>query len=298
MPKPLRTLGIGAVTVGLCVALIAVAGYVLVRFTDVRVPFISDTCRAYGNDHVVRLKPTQLTYAATIAAVGTTHGMGDQGIAVALATALQESKLHNLSHGDRDSVGLFQQRPSQGWGTAEQLQDPHYASTEFFIGLRRVKGWAAMSIGDAAQAVQRSAHPTAYGKWAADATALTRAFTGQEIRAVTCKLRESAKLSGGKAADGIRREYARDYDNPNLRTSVNGEGPELTLKVPVNRTSGEDRASGSVTGWRAAHWFVAKSRDYGVTRVSYAGARWSASSGKWEKRNSAEAAELIIQLKG
>ncbi len=120
----------------------------------------------------VRLDAEQRGNAATIVSVGRSLGVPDQGIVVALAAALQESSLRNLSYGDRDSVGLFQQRPSQGWGTKAALQDPATATTLFFRGnpgktrgLLGVGGWSSMSVTKAAQAVQVSAYPDEYAKW-------------------------------------------------------------------------------------------------------------------------------------
>jgi len=103
----------------------------------------------------------QLVNAAVIVAVGKQMHIDEQGQVVALAAAMQESGLTNLDHGDRDSLGLFQQRPSQGWGTPPQIMNPTYAATQFYQHLLAVPGWQQMSINDAAQAVQRSAPPTA-----------------------------------------------------------------------------------------------------------------------------------------
>jgi LysM repeat protein len=114
--------------------------------------------------------------ARTIIRVGRELGVGDRAIVVALAAAAQESSLRNIDWGDRDSVGLYQQRPSTGWGTVAQLTDPVHATKLFFggrtnpnvgktRGLLDVKGWSGMSLTAAAQAVQLSAHPTAYAKW-------------------------------------------------------------------------------------------------------------------------------------
>ena len=116
----------------------------------------------------VTLVPARMANAATIAAVGLIRGVPRRALVVALATALQESKLDNLTGGDRDSVGLFQQRPSQGWGTVEQIADPRYAANAFYTALLKVHGWQNMRVTDAAQAVQRSAYPEAYQQWAAD----------------------------------------------------------------------------------------------------------------------------------
>jgi len=107
---------------------------------------------------------------------GQNLGVPDRGIVVALAAAMQESGLRNLNYGDRDSVGMFQQRPSTGWGTAAQLRDPAYATRLFFggpsnpnagrtRGLLDIRGWQSMTVAQAAQAVQISAYPDAYAKW-------------------------------------------------------------------------------------------------------------------------------------
>ncbi|MEU4658774.1 NlpC/P60 family protein [Streptomyces sp. NPDC023723] len=118
----------------------------------------------------------QVPNAKTIQATGVAMNVPARGQVVALATALQESGLRNLTYGDRDSLGLFQQRPSQGWGTAEQILDPVHASTKFYEGLQKVSGWQSLSITQAAQAVQKSGYPEAYAKWEPLATALQKAI--------------------------------------------------------------------------------------------------------------------------
>ncbi|MFG3302918.1 C40 family peptidase [Micromonospora chersina] len=120
----------------------------------------------------------QVANAAVIVVVGADLKVPPRGWVVALATAMQESTLRNLPGGDRDSVGLFQQRPSQGWGTPAQLRDPRYAAGRFYQALQAVDGWQAMALTDAAQAVQRSAYPGAYARWEDDAIALVRVLTG------------------------------------------------------------------------------------------------------------------------
>ena len=110
---------------------------------------------------------------------------------IALATAMQESKLRNLEHGDRDSLGLFQQRPSQGWGTQEQILNPVYAINAFYDALDQVDGYQTMAITEAAQAVQRSAYPDAYAEHEADARALASALTGETTGgAFSCVVRD------------------------------------------------------------------------------------------------------------
>ncbi|WP_435178171.1 C40 family peptidase [Actinacidiphila sp. bgisy145] len=118
----------------------------------------------------------QVSNAKTIQATGLAMGVPARGQIVALATALQESGLRNLTYGDRDSLGLFQQRPSQGWGTATEILDPVHASTRFYEALEQVSGWQSLSVAQAAQAVQKSAFPDAYAKWEPLATALQKAL--------------------------------------------------------------------------------------------------------------------------
>ncbi|MFD7904382.1 C40 family peptidase [Kitasatospora sp. NPDC059747] len=118
----------------------------------------------------------QIPNANTIQATGVAMHIPVRGQIVALATGLQESGLRNINYGDRDSLGLFQQRPSQGWGTPAQIMQPVYASTKFYEALQQVSGWQSMTVTQAAQAVQRSGFPDAYAKWEPLATALQKAI--------------------------------------------------------------------------------------------------------------------------
>ncbi|MCD0485243.1 NlpC/P60 family protein [Streptacidiphilus sp. ASG 303] len=118
----------------------------------------------------------QVHNAKTVQATGGALHIPARGQVVALTTALQESGLRNLTYGDRDSLGLFQQRPSQGWGTAAEILDPVHASTMFYAMLQKVPGWQSLSVAQAAQAVQRSGFPQAYAKWEPLATALQQAI--------------------------------------------------------------------------------------------------------------------------
>ncbi|CAM5465286.1 hypothetical protein GCM10010345_13980 [Streptomyces canarius] len=97
----------------------------------------------------------QIPNAKTIQATGVAMKVPARGQVVALATALRESGLRNLTYGDRDSLGLFQQRPSQGWGTAQDVRDPGHASTKFYEALLESPGWQSMTVAQAAQAVQK-----------------------------------------------------------------------------------------------------------------------------------------------
>jgi LysM repeat protein len=131
---------------------------------------------ASGGDSVSPLSPEMAINARIIIQVGREMRISNYGIVIALATAAQESHLKNIDYGDRDSIGLFQQRPSSGWGSVSQIRDPRYAARAFFggpnsptpgsnPGLLDIPRWQHMTLTDAAQAVQRSAFPDAYAKW-------------------------------------------------------------------------------------------------------------------------------------
>jgi LAS superfamily LD-carboxypeptidase LdcB len=126
------------------------------------------------------LTAEMLGHARTITTVGQDLGVNDQGIVIALAAALVESGLRNLDHGDRDSLGLFQQRPSQGWGTPEQVMDPTYAAQAFYLRLMAIPGWENLEPGDAAQLVQRSAYPDRYHQRIDDASSILAGILGAD----------------------------------------------------------------------------------------------------------------------
>ncbi|GAA2523182.1 C40 family peptidase [Streptomyces longisporus] len=147
----------------------------------------------------------QLPNAKTIVATGIQLKIPARGQIIALATALQESALRNLDHGDRDSLGLFQQRPSQGWGTREQILDPVYASKKFYTALKSVKGWESMPVTVAAQKVQKSGFPDAYAKHEPLATALQQAIAptlGASVGSPTGAVANPYALSCGPQTDG------------------------------------------------------------------------------------------------
>ncbi|MGY2082707.1 hypothetical protein [Blastococcus sp. SYSU DS0539] len=146
--------------------------------TTVDIP-VSGSCTLPGSS--VTLSAEQMQNAVTIAEVGRARGLPDRAVVIALATAMQESTLRNLDYGDRDSLGLFQQRPSQGWGTPEQVQDPVYAAGQFYDGLVTIPGWEAGRLTDMAQAVQRSAFPELYQQWEGMAQELSAALAANTL---------------------------------------------------------------------------------------------------------------------
>lgn len=188
-----------------------------------------------GRGRTYRLSPEQAANAATISAVGTTRGMPERAVTIALATALQESGLRNISHGDRDSLGLFQQRPSQGWGTEEQILDPVYSAGMFYQHLAEVPGYSRLPLTVAAQRVQRSGFPQAYAKHEPDAALLSAALTGRTPAALTCTPTQTA--AGPADAAQVRSALVRAF----------GKG---VLPPRAKR----------VTGCRAGHRLRARSR--------------------------------------
>jgi hypothetical protein len=217
----------------------------------------------------VVLDVTQSANAATIAAVGLRRGLPRQAIVVALATAFQESKLENLEGGDRDSIGLFQQRPSQGWGKPEQLRDPRYAAGAFYNKLLKVKNWQKLRITDAAQAVQRSAHPEAYEKWAAKAQVLAKALTGEATGAVACTISDQPASRGPTAATNLVAGVKLDWGNAPAAEVTDLVGVALTVRT-------------ATAGWQYAHWLVAHADERGVMRVRFGDREWTAKSGAWQ----------------
>lgn len=222
--------------------------------------------------------------AATIAAIGMQRRLPRRAVTIALATAMQESKLRNLDYGDRDSLGLFQQRPSQGWGTPQQLQDPVYSTNEFYRHLLKVKDYADRPLTQVAQSVQRSGFPEAYAKHESNAIVLTGALTGQAPAAVTCRL------------------------DPPVRTkSVHDVAADLTDQLGVRPQAADGRIVAVVSdeklAWTAGAWAVAHAQRTGATSVSVGNQRWVRSREKsaatWSTFDTtAEPTEVAITLTG
>jgi hypothetical protein len=232
-------------------------------------PLIGREC-VVSADGTVTLDSAQMANAATIAAVGMRLELPERAIVIALATAYQESHLENLDDGDRDSVGLFQQRPSQGWGKPAKIQDPRYAAGKFYTALQKVKGWKSMRVTDAAQKVQRSAYPNAYEKWADEAAVLTKALMGHATGAVACTVTGDPVVRGAAAASGLVRGLRLDWGKALTTESAQAAG--LTVRV-----------SDAPVGWRYAHWLVSHASENGVERVRFADLEWHAPTGGWEK---------------
>jgi hypothetical protein len=222
-------------------------------------------------DDRVSVTADQMANAATIAAVGIRRGVPRRAVVVALATAWQESKLENLAGGDRDSIGLFQQRPSQNWGTPAQISDPRYAAGAFYAALLKVRGWQEMRVTDAAQAVQRSAYPEAYEQWVDNSEVLASALTGEAGSAVGCTVSDDPPTRGTAATESLVKGLKLDWGE--IRSAVQ----QSTVSVTVRNEK---------AGWQYAHWLVSHATGRGVRKVRFGTQEWTAKSGTWVKASS------------
>ncbi|MET9438689.1 hypothetical protein [Streptomyces sp. NPDC006551] len=266
--------------------LLGVAAYVAVHY--VTGGGGAPRCSVGSGENTYEFTPEQASNAATISAVGTTLGMPERAVTIALATALQESALRNIEHGDRDSLGLFQQRPSQGWGTPEQILDPVYSSGKFYEGLEKVPGYSRLPLTVAAQKVQRSGFPQAYAKHEPDAALLSAALTGRSAAALRCTTSPAKEGLPGDPAK-VRSELVRAFgEKVAPKTGVGGSesagaragtaSAELAVPVRATTTGSQERR-----GWEIAHWAVARADSLRIAEVAYAGKVWRAGdvSGAW-----------------
>ena len=262
---------------GTLALLLVVAGYFIYHsFRNVTSPPPPPGCQAGTGVQAVDLAPEQAEVAATIAGVAARHRLPRRAVTIALAAALQESKLHNLDYGDRDSVGIFQQRPSEGWGSATELQDPVYATTKFYVALLRVHGYATMPVDRAAQAVQHSADGSAYQQWTDIAGQLTGAFTGKSPHTVSCWY-----IPSGPANLAGMEKQVRQTFGPAGRKAV-------VVRITTARSAKKNVAVLHVqpaAGWTVASWLVAHAQAYHLSQLRYAGFSWKAANGSmgWQR---------------
>ena len=166
-----------------------------------------------GGATIETLTPEQRKNASAIIGVAKERGAPPRAWLVALATAMQESTLRNINYGDRDSLGLFQQRPSQGWGSPAEVTDPRYSTGIFLDRLLALPGWDQMPVTVAAQTVQRSAFPDAYAKWEKLAVQLVQQV-GDVSDATGCGNAPTGALPPGAAGAAIGfalREVGKPY---------------------------------------------------------------------------------------
>lgn len=222
--------------------------------------FQSPQCQATTAGTTVTLAPEQMSNAATIVGIASKRGLPARAGTIGVATAIQESKLRNLEYGDRDSVGLFQQRPSQGWGTVAQLLDTDYATNAFFDALVKIDGWQTMEITKIAQEVQRSAAPEAYAEHEQQGRVLADTLSGYTPVAVTCRL-DPPSGAGDPAA------YLQTLGSELGRTGTTS-GHHITVQAPDVRHA-----------WSIGQWSVAKSEDLRIISVTVGSKEWTRGEG-------------------
>jgi hypothetical protein len=248
-----------------------------------------EVCRVSGPDGAVSLDHEQVANAATVAAVADQRGLPPRAVTVGLATAMQESELRNLDGGDHDSAGLFQQRPSQGWGSFDEVTDPVYAAEAFFSALVTVERWQQLPVTVAAQTVQRSAYPDAYQKHADEAKILTAALTGRRGAALSCTVRAEderrQKINDTgltPRASSLRSDLESTWGSQSLggfapggvtrpQPSAHNEGRAIDVFF---EPAGEPEMRHD--GWALAHWLVANADRLDVKLVIYRDKIWSA----------------------
>ena len=277
------------IVVTVIVVLVAIGGYTAYRTYERFVQRLLTVpgCQAGTGVNSVGLDFGQAADAATIAGVAAKDHLSGKALTVAYATALQESKLENLNYGDRDSIGIFQQRPSQGWGTKAELQDPAFAAGAFFGALVKVPDYLSLPVYEAAQDVQRSADGSAYQQYTQTSSALAADFTARP-HAVTCWYQPAAKSASGPNLGGAMKGLADAFGKP-------GEGGPVERVRRVRSSNSEVITATSKSGWTVASWLVTSASSYGITQVSYAGYRWTAGLGEmsWQADPSAGHAGIV-----
>jgi hypothetical protein len=200
----------------------------------------------------------------------------ERAAVLAIAAGLQESKLRNLASGDgdRDSVGVLQQRPSQGWGSIEELGDVHFATGAFLTALVKLPNWQTMPLADAIQAVQISADGSAYAKHEPEAQALADAFMGTTPAAITCS-----------------------FPKPTQVATPAQVSASLITDLPVNPPSTtSDSISVPGAGWATAAWFVANADRLGIQSVDYANRNWTRDK-TWKSSSAGSTAVVATMYK-
>jgi hypothetical protein len=265
------------ITIAAVVA-IAVAGAFGLRalWNTAKSNLAADVCTVGPYD----LDPQQAVVAATMVGAVTKYHihLPERAAVLVLAAGLQESKLANIApgQGDRDSVGVLQQRPSQGWGggSAQTLTDVGEATKEFLDALMKVPHWRTMPLADAVQAVQISADGTAYAQHEPEAQALADALQGVKPAGITCSFQKPTKV----ATPTVVAQQAAS---------------ELGINTPQVANAHVVRAPGA--RWQTAAWFVANADRLGIERVAYNGKLWTRTNG-WKPAPASSAAVVVATL--
>lgn len=233
-------------------------------------------CQVSVDGHSTSLSFEQSENAAMIVGESLRRGLPARAATIALTTAYQESNLINLDHGDLDSIGLFQQRPSQGWGTEEQIMDPWYSAGAFYDRLIQVPDWQTDDISDVAQKIQISNHPDAYRKHEANARAWASALTGFSPASVSCVNQQDNPAAPDKLIAFLNHVWGENL-------SISQEAETVTVL-----------AGSEPTTWAIAQLSQLLGQQIGLVSASTNGFQWTMSPDayqRWEPNQSAAAAE-------
>ena len=245
---------------------------------------VTERCTAVLDGSDWYLSPEQADNAALVAGTSVARVLPARAATIGLATALQESKLINIEHGDRDSVGLFQQRPSQGWGTVEEILDPVYSTNAFYDVLVKVEGYEDMAVTDAAQTVQRSAYPDAYAQHEMRSRAWASALTGNSPASLSCELGpvpDDDQIAPDAARDVVAGRLGRDLGLAPATgiTDPDRQDPaSATVIVDATPLTPDDPERGA---WATAQWAVATAQATQAVEVRVAGQVWLRDGAAW-----------------
>ena len=267
----------------------------------------SGTCTARGLGTTHSYSTEQTANAATIAATAMDRGLPPRAASIALATAYQESKLQNIDHGDRDSLGLFQQRPSQGWGTRDQILDPIHATNAFYDVLVKIPGYASADITTVAQKVQRSGFPEAYRDHETEGRIFASSLTGRSGANLVCDLDAATGTASPQTVlASLQAQFPRRTKAGTLTTAL---APASSAAPAVPTGAGAtalviDPHGDSTLGWAVANWAVARASSDSLVQVSYGGRTWERSSGKnttpgtWSTTSGGDPAKIVLLVSG
>ncbi|WP_018156743.1 hypothetical protein [Demetria terragena] len=243
--------------------------------------FGGETCLLRGDAGEEKLDPEQAANASTISTVATQRmNLPPKAAHLGLSTAIQESKLRNLTGGDRDSIGLFQQRPSQGWGTAEQINDPVYSASAFYDVLIEVDSWQTRPLTEVAQEVQRSGHPDAYADHDTEGDIMSDALTGATTEGVGCRLDPAADGDPAQVATTLREQTGH-------RGQTSASGVTVTLD--------DARSARTIAAWGVTH---AAFED--ITTVTLGDREWKRQRGRdgwsWHAASDPTGSDRVVRI--
>ncbi|GAA2554720.1 hypothetical protein HD598_002341 [Neomicrococcus aestuarii] len=269
-----------ATAIALSVGIVGGGIWAATAFIDQQQTLLIERCTAAVGADEHRLDPEQASNAALIAAVSIDRGLQARAATIGIATSVQESKLRNIDYGDTagpDSRGLFQQRPSQGWGTEAQVMDPVYAANRFYQELEKFD-YVTMEVTDAAQKVQRSAFPKAYADHEPEGRAYASALTGNSPAAVNCILKRTETAGDPEL---VISQLEEQFGDQNIQAEALGN----EVHVSASNT----------LGWAVAQWAVANAKSQSSVAVSHSGLQWDRKAQAW-KQAITEDGKVIITL--